>query len=363
LGQSVIIVGAGIVGCAIARELTVRGVSCTIIDERQPAGGSTQASAGMLAPYVEAHEPGPLLDFGVRSLQLYDDWIAAVRRESGIDVEYRRIGTLQVATEPKRAAELTAAATNLPDVLRWMSREEVTNTHAAIGANAGALFTATHGYVAAAQLTAALVSAAQHHGAVLQNAHVNRIEPSGDSVRVTTSAGTLSGDRVVLAAGAWANAIEGVAAPPVRPVRGQLLHLGWGDRGLSTIVWGPQCYCVPRLDGSLLVGATMEEVGFDERNTAGAVRGLLEAVCALLPAAREATFIRARAGLRPATTDGLPAIGPDARHPQIVHASGHFRNGVLLAPITAKAIGDWIVDGKRDAMFDAFAPNRFNKEN
>src|SRR5205823_7001142 len=102
----VVVVGAGIIGCAIARELAVRGVDCTVIDDRPVGGGATRASAGMLAPYVEAHERGPLLDLAVRSLDLYDDWIAAVRRESAIDVEYRRIGTLEVALDAERAADL-----------------------------------------------------------------------------------------------------------------------------------------------------------------------------------------------------------------------------------------------------------------
>jgi glycine oxidase len=329
------------------------------VDDRPPGAGATQASAGMLAPYVEAHEPGPLLEFGVRSLQMYDDWIDAVRCDSGVDVEYRRIGTLLVATEPNRARELQEAGEALHGISKWLPLEDVRAAHPGVGSNVGALFTATHGYVSAAQLTAALMGAAERRGVTAQRARVIRIDASDDDVRVTTSAGVLHASHVVVAAGAWSNAIEGIELPPVRPVRGQLLQLAWPDRPPSAIVWGPQCYCVPRVDGSLLVGATMEEAGFDERNTAAGVRGLLEAVCALLPAARDAGFIGARAGLRPATPDGLPAIGPDAAHPRVVHALGHFRNGVLLAPITAKAIGDWIVEGKRDAMFDAFAPGRF----
>ena len=147
--------------------------------------------------------------------------------------------------------------------------------------------------------------------------------------------------------------------PPLRPVRGQLLHLGWGGHPLSTIIWGPACYIVPRLDGTLLVGATVEEVGFDERTTAAGVRDLLDAACELLPEARSATFLAARAGLRPATPDELPVLGSDPETPAIVHAAGHYRNGVLLAPITARVIADLIVDGKRDACLEAFRPGRF----
>lgn len=320
--MNVVVVGAGIIGCAVARELAVRGVACTVIDPRPAAGGATQASAGMLAPYVEAHEQGPLLDLGVRSLALYDEWIAAVRQESGIDVEYRRIGTLETGGgKPDR---------RIPE----------------------------HGYVAAAQVTAALARAAAARGARFHRARVEQV--SRDStLRVVTTDGTLEADHLVFAAGAWANAIGGAKTPPIRPVRGQLLHLGWNAEPLSTIVWGPRCYVVPRTDGTVLVGATVEEVGFDERATAGGVRGLLDAVCDLLPAARGATFLDVRVGLRPATPDELPAIGPDAEMPGVIHASGHYRNGILLAPITARMVADLVIDGNADPALEHFRPNRF----
>jgi len=317
---SAIVVGAGIVGCAVARELAVRGVACTVIDPRPVGGGATQASAGMLAPYVEAHERGPLLDLGVRSLALYDDWIAAVREESGVDVEYRRIGTLETATNR-----------SIPE----------------------------HGYVAADQLSTALARAAERRGVRFVRDRVTRIARDGGSLRVTATEHSLDASHVVLAAGAWTNAIEGVRTPPVRPVRGQLLHLGWNATPLPTIVWGPRCYVVPRLDGTVLVGATVEEAGFDERLTASGVHQLLDAVCDLLPDARDATFIGARVGLRPATPDELPVIGPDPDIAGVVHATGHYRNGVLLAPITAKLVGDLIADGVLDASLTDFRPDRF----
>ncbi len=164
---------------------------------------------------------------------------------------------------------------------------------------------------------------------------------------------------MVIAAGAWGNAIEGVRTPPLRPVRGQLLHLGWRGHPLSTIIWGPDCYIVPRTDGTLLVGATVEEVGFDERTTAAGVRDLLDAACELLPDGKSATFLEARAGLRPATPDELPVLGSDPDTPGIIHASGHYRNGVLLAPITARVIANWVVEGKRDPVLEGFGPGRF----
>ncbi len=356
----IVVVGSGIVGCAIARELAVRGASCTVIDDRPVAGGATQASAGMLAPYVEAHERTPMLELCVRSLHLYDDWIAAVRAESGVDVEYRRIGTLEIALDRAHAETLRAASARADGVQRvWLDRERAARDHPALGAVAGALFTPTHGYVDAPQLASALAAAAMRRSATFRHATVTRVERRGHSMAVSTSAGDVTADVVVLAAGAWTNAIAGVRMPPLRPVRGQLLYLGWHADPLPTIVWGPECYIVPRTGGTLLVGATVEDAGFDERTTAAGVRDLLDAACELIPEAWRASFLGARVGLRPSTPDELPAIGPDGDLPGLFHASGHYRNGVLLAPITARLTADWILGGTRDPAFDRFRPNRF----
>jgi len=355
----VVIVGAGIIGCAIARELSARGVACTVIDDRPVGGGATRASAGMLAPYVEAHEKGPLLELAVRSLDLYDRWIAEVGRESAIDVEYRRIGTLEVALDPDHAADLKRAAAYPGIEMRWLDSTAAQRLNPALGTISGALLTPIHGYVAPPQLATALARAAEHRGATFRRARVRRVTRAGRQFRVETSDGELQASSVVMAAGAWTNEIGGIRTPPLRPVRGQLLHLGWSGHPLSTIVWGPECYIVPRLDGTLLVGATVEDVGFDERATAAGIRDLLDAACELLPAGWGATFIEARSGLRPATPDELPALGVDPAEPGIIHASGHYRNGVLLAPITASLIGDLVVEGKSDPALETFRPDRF----
>jgi glycine oxidase len=176
---------------------------------------------------------------------------------------------------------------------------------------------------------------------------------------VQTTSSALDADRVVVAAGAWAGGIDGVWMPPVEPIRGQIVQLEWPAPTLRAIVWGPRCYVVPRLDHTVLVGATAERVGYDERTTAAGIRDLLDAVCDLLPDARVAAFLAARAGLRPATSDELPALGDHPGEPGVVYALGHYRNGVLLAPFTAKVIGDLIADGRRDPALDSFRPDRF----
>ena len=357
--RPVLVVGAGIIGCAIARELASRGVPCTVAEDRGVAGGATQASAGMLAPYVEAHERGPLLDLGVRSLRLFPEWIAAVRREARMDVEVAAIGTLEVATTHQRADALRAASR---DHGEWLDADALRRACPEIANGHGARLITEHGYAAAPQLANALAQAAEGIGASFHAGRVVRVSRVDDGFRIETTNGVLEAARVVLAAGAWTNAVEGVRTPPIRPVRGQIVRLGWPAQPLASIVWGPRCYVVPRLDHSVLVGATAEDAGFDERTTAAGVRDLLDAVCELLPVAQDASFLDARAGLRPAAPDDLPVIGADPDEPGVFHASGHYRNGVLLAPITATLIADLIADDRRDPALADFSVTRFRTQ-
>ena len=212
-------------------------------------------------------------------------------------------------------------------------------------------------------LTEALVWAALRHGAELETGrHVQAIRHQPNALEVTADDGaTWTARHVVIASGSWSGQLEPLdpAARSVRPVRGQLLRLAWKGHPLSHVIWGKDCYVVPWRDGTVLVGATVEEVGFDERTTAAGVRDLLDAVCELLPEAWGATFLEARAGLRPATPDSLPIIGPSSRLDGVVYATGHFRNGVLLAPLTSTIVADLILDGRRDPALTLTTPDRF----
>jgi glycine oxidase len=171
--------------------------------------------------------------------------------------------------------------------------------------------------------------------------------------------GQIESDAVVIAAGSWSDAI---AVPPnrrvVQPVRGQLVELRLPAGTLTHVVWGTHCYVVPWGDGTVLVGATMENVGFDERTTAAAIMHLRDAGGYLAPHLRDAEFVEARAGLRPATADELPIIGPSTRMPGVYYATGHFRNGVLLAPLTAALIADLVVEGRAHEMLALVRPDR-----
>jgi glycine oxidase len=351
----------------VAEELARRGASVEIVDERSVGMGATQASAGVLAPYIEAREDSPLLDLTVRSLELFDDFLTRVSADAGIAVPYRRTGTIDVATSDVELRELRTHA----DVLarrgvaaRLLDAAAAREEEPLLGDGAiGALHIDAHGFVGAADLTRALVSAARRHGAqLIEPTHVRRIFRRAADIVVDTDHGSLTGNAAVLAAGSWSGevAIAGVATPvPVRPVRGQLLSLAWTGTPLRRVTWSRRCYLVPWDDGTLLVGATVEEAGFDERTTVAGVRDLLDAVSDLVPHAWTAGFRGARVGLRPATPDDLPIIGPSRVLPNLMYATGHYRNGVLLAPLTAKLVADAMLENRIDPLLSAVSPERF----
>jgi glycine oxidase len=365
--SDIIVVGAGIIGCAVAHELARRGASVKIVDDRPVGMGATQASAGILAPYIEADAGGPLLELTVRSLDLFDGFIARVSAESGAAISYRRTGTLDVALsdDEMRALTGTAAALAKRDVpARLLDAAGVRAAEPQIDEGAvGGLLIETHGFVAAGDLTRALAVAARRAGAqVIEQSRVRRIASRDGKVVVDTDRGSLHGDAVVVAAGSWSGgiAIEGVTAhAPVRPVRGQLLSLGWVGTPLRRVTWSRRCYLVPWEDGTVLVGATVEEAGFDERATVAGVHDLLDAACGVVPHARAAGFRGARVGLRPATTDGLPIVGASQAVPNLMYASGHFRNGVLLAPLTARLVADAMLEHRIDPLMKTLSPSRF----
>ncbi len=366
--SSVLVLGAGVIGAAIAEELSHRGARVQVLDMRAPGRGASQASAGILAPFIESHGSPTLLALGKRSLEMYDAFVARVADASGLGIQYSRCGTVEVALHEDDAARLRAAKAMLDAAgiaSEWMDLAALASMEPAVTRSAvGGLFSPVHAFVAASELVAALISSARFAGAVCEGGvEAAEVVPTDRGVTVRAGTRTYEADHAVIAAGSWSSRIrvKGVTPPPVRPIRGQLLHLAWPDaRSLPRrVVWGPDCYTLPWSDGSLLVGATAEDVGFDERSTVEGVRGLMTAVEALLPQASQASVEGVRVGLRPATPDHLPAIGPFARAPRVVVATGHFRNGVLLAPVTAALVSDLVVNGVTDPALASTSPDRF----
>jgi glycine oxidase len=346
----VVVVGAGIIGCAVGRELARRGARVRIFETRRIGAGATYASAGVLAPYIEAHERGRLFDLTLQSLAIYDQFVADVAAEAGIHIEYRRCGTLEVATDAVSAERMRegVARQHEENVLTWLDAAAARQAEPLLAPSIhGAVLTSVHGYVAVPDLTEALAWSALRHGAQIETTdRVTAIRPAGAGLSVLTADGTKwDADVVVVAAGSWSGQIEteGAERLAVKPIKGQLLRLRAEGEHPRHVVWGPDCYVVPWQSGLVLVGATVEDVGFDERVTVAGIRQLLDAVTGLLPATTGYAFVEARAGLRPGSADGLPIIrrASDAL-PQLIFATGHYRNGVLLAPLTAQLVADFI---------------------
>ena len=364
----VAVVGAGVIGAAIAYELVVRGASVTLLDARGAGLGSTQAAAGMLVPYLEGFGR-PLLPLAAKSLEMYDAFVDRVSRDAGIDIGYHRTGSLEVAVGDHPLDELlsvaaAARAAGLDcDLLdEDAARDAEPRISRAVRA---ALLIKSHGFVVTSDLLGALTAGAIRYGAKLSvPARVLRIEPRAKHLNVhLDNDESVTARHVVLAAGSWSGqiSIEGVPAVPVRPIRGQLLQLASDAPAIRRIIWGPRCYVVPASSGSVLVGATVEDAGFDERTTVDGVRELLDSACDLVPDLSDATFVGARVGLRPASTDEMPIIGRSEKVPGLVYATGHFRNGVLLAPFTARAVADLVLDDRDDPLLMTAAPQRFGE--
>jgi glycine oxidase len=345
--MNVVVVGAGVIGAACADALAAEGHAVHMLDMRGAGRGASQASAGVLAPFIEGHHGDPLLDLCTESLALYDDFIARTREVSGRLVEYHRTGTVEVAlseADEKRLRALHAALVAKKIDCDWLDPAAVVVADPTISpATRGALRIAAHGFVHVPQLVAALVQSAAFRGATLEvPVEVIRVEPTKQNVGVVIDGATRECDAVVIAAGSWSGRVRIAGLPPipVRPIRGQLLHLTWPDRMPmpQQVVWAERCYVVPWADRTVLVGATVEDVSFDEGTTVEGVHGLMQAVGEILPGAWKAALKEVRVGLRPAPDGQVPFIGRSANSPRVILATGHFRNGVMLAPLTAARV-------------------------
>ena len=327
----VVVVGAGLIGLGIAYELAKLDVSVMVLDRDEPARAASWAGAGMLAPFSEELPDAAMLALCRDSLAMYPAFADELRERSGVDVRLRRDGTLHVALDDGRLAELAVHAEtyrrNGGDVT-MLGRNDVL--------------------------------ACETLGVRFERVAEIALECDARRVRgLRTERGFMPAGRVVNAAGAWAGKLDGVPADvriPVRPVAGEMLAIALPRAAMRAQVWLGHRYLVPRDDGRLLVGATVEERGFDARVTAAGLHDLLDAALALAPALAGFAVVETWAGLRPGSPDGRPFLGATALEGYVV-ASGHFRNGILLAPITARLIADLIAGGHTDGLAP-FAPDR-----
>lgn len=369
--QEIVIIGAGVVGLGIAWRLAQRGASVTLFDKDEAGAGASRAAAGMLAACAEA-EPGEeeLVELGRRSQALWPDFAAELEEISGEAIDLRTEGTLVVALTADDQARLVhhlAFQRTLGLPIEWLSAAQTRQREPHLAAGmAGAVFSPTDHQVDNRQLVVALLVAATQAGARLrQREAVSDIlveDERAVGVRLEDGS-TVHADQVVLAAGAWSRDIEGIARaerPPVRPIKGQVIMLRMDPAApiLNHVLWAPGVYLVPRRDGRMLVGATVEEKGFDTTLTAGGVLSLLEAAWRVLPAIEELAIEETAIGFRPGSRDDAPILGPGPLA-GLVYATGHHRNGILLAPITADSIAQLVLEGTIDPSIAAFGMGRF----
>lgn len=366
----VVIVGGGLIGCALAAELAGRGRTVTVVEKAEPGAEASGAAAGMLTPQADAHARDAFFDLALESRDLYASWVPALAGETGVDVAYRRTGFLRCRFETAPAGRGPAAP------FAWQREAGLAVLelgHDALAGVAGgglspavrdAVFFPGEAVVDPRRLTRAAWLSAARRGAVVRTGTSVlgfRVE-KGVCRGVDTEAGPFEADAVVDAAGAWA-AFEGrLPVPvPVGPVRGQIVQLAAAPLRLETIVASDEVYVVPRPDGTVLLGSTVENVGFDKSVTAEGVARLTAAAVRLVPALGSARFLTAWSGLRPGTPDGLPVLGRCAVE-GLYFAAGHFRNGILLAPVTARILADLLTGGPvRDLSpyaVERFAPER-----
>lgn len=363
-GAEVIVVGGGVVGAAVAWFLAREGVGVTLFERGDIAGEASGAAAGMLAPLSEAEGDGPLQRRGLESLAVFPEIVATLRDRTGIDPEFVPSGVLRVAASEAEAEALRAGAGTEADPGQiWLDVQELRSAAPGVARSLqGALFAAGECHVRSPLLVRAYIAAARQCGAVIRTgSDVRGLLREGDRVvGVRTSDGDRGSDVVVICAGCWtATSAEwlGTRPIPIEPVRGQIVSVDTPVPAFGPIVWGRGAYLVPKRDGSLVIGATLERVGFDRRVTAAGVRSLLVEAEALVPELSAQGFRGAWAGLRPDTPDHLPLVGPVPGIDGVVLAAGHYRNGVLLSPITGRLVADGVL-GKGWGE-DAFLPARF----
>jgi glycine oxidase len=369
--SDVVIVGGGVIGCCIAYYLSLAGAKVTLVERDQLASGASGVAAGMLAPQVEAPFADSFFEVALRGREEHEPLAHALLDQVGLDVEYRRTGILRVARTEAERVDLQRmwrwqSARGLS--AEWIESEQLGECEpllkgAAGRLLAGGLWLADEGQVRGPRLVQALAHAAQRRGArFIEGAAVVDITTSGDRVTgVHTVLGRFAADAVVLAAGVWSPDLARRIGMnlPVAPVKGQILSLRGLGRTPRQVLWSGECYLVPRPDGEIVLGATEEEGNYDVRPTLAGFNRLTEAALEVVPAAGGFSVEGFWAGLRPAAPDRFPIVGWAPSLDRLFVATAHYRNGILLGPLTGRRVADHILSQTSLEELAPFGVTRF----
>ena len=373
--KKIIIIGGGVIGLGIGWQLAKAGASVTIYERGQAGRGASWAAGGMLGPIAEAHSDElNLLKLSNQSLARYPEWVDELESETEMSIGYRAEGTLIVAIQPDDIYQLEhayALQQNLGLNVEWLSGREARAIEGGLSPYVTAAIRCETDHQVDNRLMAqALQHAYQGRGGVLhQNSAIESIVIENETVTgVRTQDGFQGADVCILAAGCWSGQISGVPdtlIPPVRPVKGQMLALQMREgitikNVIRTVKarYPIPVYLVPRTDGRLVVGATTEELGFDTDLTVGGIYELLRGACEAVPGVYELPLIETWTGLRPGSRDNAPILGKTPIE-NLIYATGHYRNGILLTPITAYEISKLILTGETSETIAPFQLGRF----
>lgn len=359
----VIVVGGGAVGAACARELAVAGRRVLVVEPGAQMGQAWQAAGGMLAPQIEADSNDPLLELGLAAREHYQSLAAVLLENTGIDLGLWREGIARIATDSAEAGTLQSRVVWQQQqgyACEWLDRDELRRRWPWLAPAVGALFAPREGALDPERLVHAMLADGQRLGAALASDRVVAITQSGGKVAgVRGKASEYFAPDVVVAAGAWSGLIEGLPRNlPVHPVRGQMAAVPWPAGVPRAIVYHKDSYLLARGEEAIL-GSTMENVGFQPEVTPAGLARIFAATLLLCPSLMRAKVRRSWAGLRPVTPDGLPIIGADPLLPGLWYATGHGRNGILLAGLTGLLIAQLLDKAMPLVDLKPFGPERF----
>ncbi|MBO8191263.1 glycine oxidase ThiO [Streptomyces oryzae] len=371
----VLVLGGGLIGLVTAWRAAGRGLTVTVVDP-EPGGGAAQVAAGMLAAVTELHYgEETLLELNLASAARYPDFVAELEDATGLDTGYRACGTLTVALDADDRAqlrELHALQQRCGLETQWLTGRECRRLEPMLAPSVrgGARVDGDH-QIDPRRLATALLRACERAGVVFRRSRALRLLVSRDRAAgaALEDGAQLHAGQTVLALGSRSSTLEGLppdAAPPVRPVKGQVLRLrmpharhgAFLSRTVRAVVRGCPLYLVPREDGELVLGATSEELGWDTTVTAGGVYELLRDAHELVPGITELPLAETRAGLRPGSPDNAPLLGPGTL-PGLHLATGHYRHGVLLTPVTGEVLAEALTSGELPGLAEPFTPRRF----
>ena len=359
------IIGGGVIGLTIARALAQRGVRDLVLIERSALGTEASfAAGGILAPQAEADRADEFFELACRSRDLYADFAAALREDTGIDVELDTTGTLYVAfTDVNELEKRYEWQSKAGLAVEKLTAREARELEPCISETVqAALHFPRDIQIENRRLLSALVNSVSHLGGnIATETNVESLTVDRGHVKgVQTSRGFVSCEKIIVAAGTWSSLIEHSRTPKIEPVRGQMICFDAKPQLTRHVIYSPRGYLVPRRDGRLLAGSTSENAGFTKQVTAGGINTILANAQQISPIISNLPILDTWAGLRPRAADGLPVLGPCDEIDGLFYATGHYRNGILLAPVTGELIAEAVVAGHVSPLLAAFSPNRFN---